>query len=48
MVQLQLHLFGPPRVLRASQTVELGLRKALALFLYLAAVYGPKEGLWSH
>lgn len=36
MVQLKLYLFGPPRLERAGQPVEINLRKALALMVYLA------------
>lgn len=35
-MELKLYLFGPPRVERNGQQVEIPLRKALALFAYLA------------
>jgi DNA-binding SARP family transcriptional activator/predicted ATPase len=37
----QLYLFGPPRLLYNGEPVEIGLRKALALFVYLAATRQP-------
>lgn len=37
----QLHLFGPPRLLRNETPVEIGQRKVLALFVYLAATKQP-------
>lgn len=37
MVQLKLFLFGRPRLERAGQPLEIRLRKALALLVYLAA-----------
>ncbi|MCC6169112.1 MAG: AAA family ATPase [Caldilineaceae bacterium] len=35
-MQLQLYLFGPPRILRSGAPLDLSLRKALALLAYLA------------
>lgn len=41
MAQLELYLFGPPRLVRTSLTLNLGLRKALALVIYLAVTKQP-------
>lgn len=36
MAQLELYVFGPPRLTRAGHLCEISLKKALALFIYLA------------
>src|SRR5690349_10368171 len=36
MTEIKLYLFGPPRLERNGQFIEINLRKALALFVYLA------------
>jgi DNA-binding SARP family transcriptional activator len=41
MFDLQLFLFGPPRLERRSQPVDLGLRKALVLLVYLVVRRQP-------
>jgi len=41
MAHLQLHVFGPPRLHRNSQPIELNLRKAVALLVYLAVTGQP-------
>src|SRR5215510_5569442 len=41
MTQLKLFCFGPPRVERDGQPVEIGLRKAWALLIYLAVTKQP-------
>jgi predicted ATPase len=41
MARLELFLFGPPRLVRAGHTLNLGLRKAFALFIYLAVTKQP-------
>ena len=41
MSTLEMYLFGPPRLVRDGQTIELGLRKALALFVYLSVTREP-------
>lgn len=40
-MEFNLYLFGPPRVERAGQPVEINLRKALALLVYVAATRQP-------
>jgi DNA-binding SARP family transcriptional activator/pimeloyl-ACP methyl ester carboxylesterase len=40
MSQLRLHLFGSPRLERRGESIDLGLRKALALLAYLAVTKG--------
>lgn len=40
-MEFKLYLFGPPRVERAGQPVELNLRKALALLVYVAVTRQP-------
>src|SRR4051794_40291156 len=41
MTSLKLYLFGPPRLEHAGQPIELNLRKALALLVYLAVSGQP-------
>ncbi|MCL4860417.1 MAG: tetratricopeptide repeat protein [Caldilineaceae bacterium] len=41
MAHLELYLFGPPRLLRDGRTLEVSLRKVLALFAYLAITKQP-------
>ena len=41
MAQFELHLFGPPRLVRAGHPLNLGLRKALGLLVYLAVTKQP-------
>lgn len=41
MTLLNLYLFGPPRVVRDGHVIDISLRKALALFVYLAATRQP-------
>jgi predicted ATPase/DNA-binding SARP family transcriptional activator len=41
MAQLELYLFGPPRLVRTGRALNLGLRKALALLVYLAVTKQP-------
>jgi DNA-binding SARP family transcriptional activator/pimeloyl-ACP methyl ester carboxylesterase/predicted ATPase len=43
MERLKLFVFGPPRLERAGQPFDLGLRKALALFVYLAVSKQPQS-----
>jgi predicted ATPase/DNA-binding SARP family transcriptional activator len=38
---LNLYLFGPPRVAQAGQMIDISLRKALALLVYLAVTRQP-------
>ena len=40
MPQLKLFLFGPPRLERQGKSIELSLRKALALLIYLVVTKG--------
>ena len=40
-MEFNLYLFGPPRVERAGQPVEINLRKALALLVYVAVTRQP-------
>ena len=40
MPQLKIFLFGPPRLERQGETIELSLRKATALLIYLAVTKG--------
>lgn len=41
MSQLKLFLFGPPRIEQAGDLIEINLRKALALLVYLAVTRQP-------
>src|SRR5215217_8745490 len=41
MSQLQLFVLGPPRLQREGEPIELNLRKALALLVYLAVSGQP-------
>lgn len=41
MSELELRLFGSPQLARSGQTIELNLRKGLALFAYLAVSRQP-------
>jgi predicted ATPase/DNA-binding SARP family transcriptional activator len=41
MTQLRLYVFGPPRLERGGQPIDLNLRKALALCVYLAVSRQP-------
>ena len=41
MAQLKIYAFGPPRLERGEQLIDLGLRKALALIVYLAVTRQP-------
>src|SRR5690349_6724821 len=41
MAALKIHTFGPPRLERGEQLIDLGLRKALALIVYLAVTRQP-------
>ncbi|HET9223672.1 MAG TPA: BTAD domain-containing putative transcriptional regulator, partial [Roseiflexaceae bacterium] len=41
MAQLKIYAFGPPRLERGEQLIDLGLRKALALIVYLAITGQP-------
>ena len=43
MAQLQLFVLGPPRLEREGQPIELNLRKALALLVYLAVSGQPQS-----
>lgn len=43
MAQLRLFVFGPPRIERDGEVVELGLRRALALLVYLAVTRQPQS-----
>ena len=43
MTPLKLSVFGPPRLEREGQLVELKLRKALALLVYLAVTDQPQS-----
>ncbi|HMQ34547.1 MAG TPA: BTAD domain-containing putative transcriptional regulator, partial [Chloroflexaceae bacterium] len=43
MTQLRLFVFGPPRLERDGHPVELGLRRALALLVYLAVSRQPQS-----
>ncbi|NTU85965.1 MAG: SARP family transcriptional regulator, partial [Chloroflexales bacterium] len=43
MAQLRLFVFGPPRLERDGEAVELGLRRALALLVYLAVTRQPQS-----
>lgn len=40
MNRLEMFLFGPPRLKRQGRSIEFGLRKALALFVYIAVTRG--------
>ncbi|HEX6387443.1 MAG TPA: hypothetical protein VF177_22475, partial [Anaerolineae bacterium] len=41
MSSLKLYVFGPPRLERGNQVVEINLRKAMALLVYLAVTRQP-------
>lgn len=41
MAHLELYLFGPPRLIRDGRTLEVSLRKVLALLAYLAMTKQP-------
>ena len=41
MAPLKMYVFGPPRLERGGQLIDLGLRKALALIVYLAITRQP-------
>lgn len=41
MAPLDFYLFGPPRLARAGQVIDISLRKALALLVYLAVTRQP-------
>ena len=43
MADLKLRTFGPPRLERAGRPVDLSLRKALALLVYLAVTARPQS-----
>ncbi|MDQ4076341.1 MAG: tetratricopeptide repeat protein, partial [Chloroflexota bacterium] len=43
MSQVKLFVFGPPRVERDSQVLEINLRKVLALLIYLAVTKQPRS-----
>src|SRR5690606_24708670 len=43
MTQLRLYVFGPPRLERDGQPIDLGLRKALALCVYLTISRQPQS-----
>ena len=40
MLRLEMFLFGPPRLKCQGESVELGLRKAIALLAYLVVTKG--------
>jgi DNA-binding SARP family transcriptional activator len=40
MSQLRFFLFGPPRLKRRGEPIDLGLRKAMALLAYLVVTKG--------
>ena len=42
MAQLRLYVFGPPRLERDGEAVDLSLRRALALLVYLAVTRQPQ------
>ena len=44
MAPFRLLVLGPPRLERDSRPVELNLRRALALLVYLAVGAGPTAG----
>lgn len=43
MAQLRLYVFGPPRLERAGRLIDFGLRRALALLVYLAVSRQPQS-----